>query len=584
MDTPFDSPRRPLLLGSAVAALLCAATLLATSPGLPMAWDEGNAILRAEKIRQGEWQYTTEVEGHPALYGIVIAAGQWISSGWLRPLDAARFGPMMLFGLASGAMFYRMGRDYSVAAGVATVSALMLLPRMFAHAHFASFDGPLVSCWILTWATFAPARRGWAARILWGIMLGTALSCKATGWIAPLPFLVWTVIYRDRPAAKTLAVGLPAALVTFFVLNPPLWHDPIRGWLTFFDLNLHRAAHPGRNIPTQFLGEIYHLGKPLPWFNTLFWTAVSVPLGTLLLAGLGLVTVICRWRRDRPGILLAANWLVLPIIRAVPGTPPHDGVRLFLPSFAFLAALAGVGCLSASSWAARRWSDQKRLRGVALTALLLLYAGSASSLFWYAPQWLSYYNLLIGGLPGATAMGMEPTYYWDGLDRSVLDWLHRHTGPGEKIRFGAASVENLRLMRRWRVLRRNTEEDAPGEFRWYVLQHRPSGWQPPDRWLIDHAQPPAHRKTIHRVGVGPWRLDVPLVEVYDYRRFLQARAECEATTSAATLRHCFARGTMPPLQPPHRTLARRLQKGDNPGYDAWHRPNTTRNRLNQRRK
>ena len=28
---------------------------------------------------------------------------------------------------------------------------------------------------------------------------------------------------------------------------------------------------------------------------------------------------------------------------------------------------------------------------------LVLFGGSASSLVWYAPQWLSYYNLAIGG-------------------------------------------------------------------------------------------------------------------------------------------------------------------------------------------
>ena len=28
--------------------------------------------------------------------------------------------------------------------------------------------------------------------------------------------------------------------------------------------------------------------------------------------------------------------------RKFPGTPPHDGIRLFLPAFAFLAAIIGI--------------------------------------------------------------------------------------------------------------------------------------------------------------------------------------------------------------------------------------------------
>ena len=548
---PDETSRRRLAVGSVLVAVGCALILLLTSPGLPMVWDEGNAIRRAEGVarwfgqgRQGiaeDWRYTTCLEGHPAFYGIVIAAGRWLSGQWLGPLESARFGPMMLFGLAAGAMFYRLGREYSVAAGLGAVAALMTLPRMFAHAHFASFDGPLTSCWILTWATFTPAGRGacsrtpWRQAVFWGIVLGMTLSCKATGWIAPVPFIAWTLIYRDRAAAKTLAVGLPVALLTFFVLNPPLWHDPFYGWLEFFNLNLHRAAR--FNIPIRFLGESHHLGNPLPWYNTLLWTAVTVPLGTLLLAAIGTAGVFRRCRTQRPGILLAANWLVLLIVRALPMVPPHDGVRLFLPSFAFLAALAGVGCHQVLSWVAKRRPDSARARRFAVAALGLIYAGSASSLFWYAPQWLSYYNLLIGGLPGATTAGMEPTYYWDGLDRPVLDWLHENTAADEKIRFGGGSPENLGLMQNWWTLRRKTPYDGDGgEFRWYVLQHRPGPWpwHPIDPWLIEHSQP-AYRKTIRRPALRavlqgwgldvppPWRLDVPLVEVYDYREYLRAR-------------------------------------------------------------
>jgi hypothetical protein len=613
LPEPADVPVRRLLLGAVLVAIFCAAALLATSPGLPMVWDEGNAILRAEQTPQ-QWPYTTQHEGHPAFYGMVIAAGVWASAGWLCPLEAARFGPIVLFSLAAGAMFYRMRREYSAAAAVGSVAALLLLPRMFAHAHFASLDGPLTSCWILAWATFTPAGHAgrsparpaqvvfpWVCAVFWGIMLGTTFSCKATGWLAPLPFAAWALVYRDRAGARALAVGLPLAVLTFFALNPPLWDDPLHGWVKFFDLNLHRAARLGLNIPVQFLGESHHLGNPLPWYNTLLWTAVTVPLGTLLLAALGIIAVVWRCRCDRAGVLLVANWLVLLIVRALPMAPPHDGVRLFLPSFAFLAALAGVGCAQILAWtgshwfrglggsqtaARRRFSPglrwQSRRPGDAssgsvvlvvkaplphrvldliryltisalvliyrtslVAALMLIYAGSASSLFWYAPQWLSYYNLLIGGLPGAAAAGMEPTYYWDGLDRSVLDWLEANTGRQEKIYFGSPSAENLELMRRWRTLRRGTQFDAtPGGFRWYVMQHRPGPWpwQPIDPWLIEHCQP-AYRKTIGPPALRrllqargfdvpqPWRLDVPLVEVYDYGDYPRAR---EATAKRDT--------------------------------------------------
>jgi dolichyl-phosphate-mannose-protein mannosyltransferase len=567
MSTVSDHPpqeisRHRLVLLSILVAIGCGGMLLATSGELPMTWDEGNAIRRAEGIQHwaerwvtlgdepGEpgpltcvaidedWHYTTRIEGHPAFYGIVIAIGRGLSAPFLSPLNSWRLGPMLLFGLAAGAMFYRMAREYSPAAGLAAAAALMLLPRMFAHAHTASFDGPLVACWILAWATFSPARENWRMRIVWGIALGLTLSAKATGWIAPLPFIAWTLIYLDRRAAKALAVGIPVALLTFWIVNPPLWHEPVRSWATFFSLNLDRSQF---NISTQFLGRMYNLDHPLPWYNTLVWTGLTVPVGILFLAGVGLIRVLRRCRREPLGTLLVANWLVLMIVRALPGTPPHDGVRLFLPSFAFLAALAGVGAVGLAgatagesssaeqdvpeNTAGQASSGTRRYR-VTAVVVLCIYLTAAGNLRWYAPQWLSYYNLAIGGLPGATALGMEPTYYWDGLDETVLDWLRQHAGPGEKVRFGAASTENLALMREWGVLPVEYRSRAPGEYRWYVLQRRPSGLQPADLWLIENKRP-VFAKTIRSGGWGPWRLDVPLVEVYPYADFVEAREATE---------------------------------------------------------
>jgi len=508
MDISKEPSHRVILLGSVAAAMVCAAALLASSPGLPMVWDEGDAIFRADGIARGQWHYTTVREGHPALYGMLIVAGRWISQAWLSPLSAARFGPTMLFAAATGALFYRIGRDRSIVAAVAAVAALMTMPRMFAHAHFALLDGPLTSCWVLAWAVFLPASRSadhrfrWSAAVVWGIVLGMTLSSKATGWIAPIPFVAWAAVYRNGTAAKTIAVGLPIALLAFLLLNPPLWHDPLHGWLTFFRLNFNRSADPGLNISTWFLGRMYNLEHALPWYNTLLWTAVTVPIATLLLSGFGLAAAWPPRRDNATMTLLVFNWVVLLIVRALPGTPPHDGIRLFLPSFAFLAALAGIGCDALFVRLSSRHGKW----------CIVLLAASASTLPLYRPQWLSYYNLLIGGLPGATAAGMEPTYYWDGLDRSVLDWLHEHTADDEKICFAASSPQNLALMRRWQVLRRATARRSPGRFRWYVLQRRPSGYRPADPWLIEHVEP-AYRKTL---------LGTSLVEVYEYEDFQRA--------------------------------------------------------------
>jgi 4-amino-4-deoxy-L-arabinose transferase-like glycosyltransferase len=502
------SPGR-MVAESLLAAMLVNLVLLSTSPGLPMAWDEGYAIRRAEGIPHGRWDYTTRIEGHPAFSGMLIAGGQALAPAWFAPLTAARLGPILFFALACGGLYYRLGRDDSRLAAWAGVAALLLLPRLFAHAHFAAFDGPLTSAWVLAWVAFVDARlRPWAIPLL-GIALGIALATKITGWLAPVSLLAWTALYRDRPGARALAIALPMALAVFYLLNPPLWHAPLQGLLTFFHLNLHRAANPDLNISTQFLGRMYDLEDSLPWYNTLFWTAVTVPLGILLLALVGLVDAV-RHARSKPlRLLVVGHWLVLLVVRALPGVPPHDGERLFLPAFAILAVLAAIGC--------HRLRQAIVSQAKCYALLAVLYLAAAGNLVAYSPQWLSYYNLAIGGLRGAAALGMEPTYYWDSLDRSVLDWLHAHTPADAKIHFAAPSWANLELMRRWGTLQRDYQDHSPGQFAWHVVQRRPSAASPAELWLFANARP-AFRKSLGTC----WLLNTPLLDVYAYPDYLAA--------------------------------------------------------------
>src|SRR5262249_44807344 len=161
-------------------------------------------------------------------------------------------------------------RSYGVlAVSLVAVGALLMMPRLFAHAHYATLDGPLTAAWLLTWAAFTPAARDWRWTPLFGAMLGLAMAAKFTGWLVPLPFLAWSLVYRNRGGWRALAVGVPIALALFVLLNPPLWSEPIAGLRMFFDLNLSRAARAEHNISTQFLGRMYNLDYPLPWYNTL---------------------------------------------------------------------------------------------------------------------------------------------------------------------------------------------------------------------------------------------------------------------------------------------------------------------------
>jgi 4-amino-4-deoxy-L-arabinose transferase-like glycosyltransferase len=430
-----------VFLSACAVSILCGALLLVTASRMPLAWDEGDTIFRAEEIAQlaaqsgvddhpqfltavraeGNWPFTTQREGHPPLAGIVVALGQGIAPSWLDPLTRERLGPIVLFSIAAGAMFYRLQREYRLlVVSLVAIAAMLTMPRLFAHAHFATLDAPLTACWVLAWAAFASAARDWRWIPCFGLALGLTLCAKFTGWLAPLPFLAWTVLYRDRGGLRAIAAGLAIALGVFVALNPPLWDAPLAGLLEFFDLNLHRGVRSGLNISTQFFGRMYNLDYPLPWYNTLAWTAITISPMPLLFGCLGIVATLRRWRTDRAGVLLVCQWATLVVVRALPFSPPHDAERLILPSFAFFAALVGVGFGRALYRNSLLEPDKIVAQGWAKVALVLALSAATVDSIGYFPHGLSFYNRLIGGLRGATALGLEPTYYWDSLDRQTL--------------------------------------------------------------------------------------------------------------------------------------------------------------------
>src|SRR5262249_39146084 len=150
-------------------------------------------------------------------------------------------------------------------------------------------------------------------------------------------------------------------------------------------------------------------------------------------------------RRSQPvGLLIAGHWVFLMILRALPHTPGHDGVRQFLPAFGVLALLGGLGAGTLlESWG--RWAR------LAIAAALVEGILSVAVMM---PVPLSYFSPIVGGLPGAAALGMEPTYYWDALSPEARQWLTANTPPGRTIVFAWYTHSWLYLRRTGELPRR----------------------------------------------------------------------------------------------------------------------------------
>lgn len=563
-------------------------TLAWTSPRIPIVWDEGEYLFRADDVAswfrlllsihhpQGGlnafsdavileyWPFVIAVEGHPAWFAIPIALGKVLLEGPLHPLTAARLGPVTVFSLACGVVAWRLKHRYGTVAAVAAPIVMLTLPRLFAEAHFATQDGQLTAWWLMLWAVDASRDRGARTALPAGVLLGLTCATKFTGWLAAFPIVLSGLVNRPREVRR-LFIILPVALFTFYLVNPPLWHAPLRRFAAHVYLNLNRpdlqlssvaqasrlpdvwAGHqrPAVRLRDYLVGSMRYDGEHpyAPWYNTIAWWLVATPVLTLVLGLIGMGHGIRRraaidpgtrpvhvanWAGGPQSLALLLHWATPMVVRALPGMPANDGIRLILPAFGLWSIFAAIG-------AQRLWKGISRLgrwrRRAVGAALLAASAATAVNVGRYYPQMLSHYSLLVGGVRGAARLGLEPTYWWDALDDDVLDWLNAHTEPSAAIAFSFPADLNLYLLRFWGRLRADiTDPSWETGFKWYVVQNRPSALSAVDRALMC-CERPEYTKYAGRHPRGvPVDLDVPLLFVFSYEQYQAAAAN--ATRSA----------------------------------------------------
>jgi hypothetical protein len=119
------------------------------------------------------------------------------------------------------------------------------------------------------------------------------------------------------------------------------------------------------------------------------------------------------------------------------------------------------------------------------------------------PVPLSYYSPLVGGLPGAARLGMEPTYYWDALTGDALDWLNTHDKG--KVQFATFPTSWFYLRQTGR-LRAHILPKDPEPWAWYVMQNRPGEFRPEQRRLVELGRP----------AYVVWKQGVPLLWIFPY--------------------------------------------------------------------
>jgi hypothetical protein len=321
------------------------------------------------------------------------------------------------------------GMPWSAWEGALTSLALVLMPRVYGHAHLAALETMTnLTCTAAVLAVAVwwsgPVPPTWRAAFLAGILLGLALLTKIQAVLIPVPVVAWALIRWRRTAILPVLVWGLTALAVFFIAWPYLWLDPVGHLLEYLGRTTNRVS-----LYCYYFG-IRYSDTVVPWHYPFVMFAVTVPLGMhglgFLAAGSGTIRrsfgKAVENADEQSDVDLWRNRLLLGcvafplIVFALPGVAVYDGERLFLTAFPLWAIFVGRGAALAFRAIASRIGIRLATIGMSVLIVLQIMANLRVH-----PAYLSYYNIAVGGLSGAEKLGLEMNYWGDSVTRSLLE-------------------------------------------------------------------------------------------------------------------------------------------------------------------
>lgn len=399
----------------------------------------------------GAWGYNHE---HPAF------AKSLFSLSWLllhkrwglisEPSLAFRLPAMMLMGLAVKLVYSLGARIWSRSVGLMGGLLLLLMPRVFFHAHLACFDVPIMTMWLACVYTYYRAETSRAFRwiVACGVVFGLTLETKHNAWILPAVFLPHALWVHGRAmiiSVRTGRVEVPASLlsmaligpVVFVALWPWLWNDTLARVQEYINFHLNHAYY---NI--EYLHEnVFQPPSPRSYAPVMI--LATVPSTTLVLAIAGLVRAgRGAWVRDQesssrlrsPELLFVLAMCAPIAVFFLPKTPIFGGTKHWLTAYPFLALFAGVGF----EWSRERLVEFVRSRvrfdhrSVSAAAFALVIVPPFAITAHSHPNGLSAYVPLVGGTAGGADLGLN-RQFWGHTTQNVAGYLDEHAPRGARV-------------------------------------------------------------------------------------------------------------------------------------------------------
>ncbi len=364
----------------------------------------------------------------------------------ILPFDTAYNLPTVIVGVFGVFILFLFMRE-AFTLPVALISALFLAfyPRYFGDLHTNVKDVPTAVFFTATiWFLWRSVNyRRLIDVVIASLLFAITFNFKVNAISIPAIALLWitfilltkgkTLLKHPISKEKLKSMLIPGG---FFILAPLLaftiwavfWKNPINHLVYLFRFFQDNTE----NIEVIFFGKWFCSAVNVPWYYPYGYLAIVTPLPILVSIVAGFIVLSVKAIKKNPHALLLLLWFFIPLARYLsPKIGVIDGIRHFEEVIFPLMAIGGVGAVTLGQkvWQSTMTKAKKIFVIIAVSAVSVI--ALIIPIFTYHPYELSYFNELVGGLPGA--VGKFDIDYWGVSQKEAVLWLNAHTPADSKI-------------------------------------------------------------------------------------------------------------------------------------------------------